>query len=173
MRQGGPRPTRSDCNFFAEMAGFAAHHRAPAPEAGSERSGQSPTRSLALPSFLQPKQPRPVPAHALHSTASAAPRVQCISLSRAFACGDETPLSSRASSTNFTALPFTCYPACLPCHCWPCEPAAPICSLALVFSSSHSSQNIIPHLLSLATVLVDSTDHSHHDAGCSQQETQA
>ena len=60
------------------------------------------------------------------------------------ACGDETSLSSRVSAaTDRLHCPFTYYSACLPFHCWPCEPAAPICNLTLCFPSSQSSQNII------------------------------
>ena len=77
--------------------------------AGSEISARphfrvSPCRPVVLLAAKAKHQPRPVPAHALHSTASAAPRVHipftCIHFSRR----DKTPLSSRPSATDFTHL---------------------------------------------------------------------
>jgi hypothetical protein len=160
--------------FLLRWRGFAAHHSQQHldPDSRVRRSARSPTRSRALPSLLHRLDHFPFPAHALLLPV-------CISsLSRAFNFALPAVTRHRyrvvpqRPTDRPTSLPFTCYSACLPCHCWLCEPAAPICNLALCFSSSQSSQNIIFPLLSLATVLVDYTDYSRYHAGCSHQETQ-
>jgi hypothetical protein len=177
------RQDKSDCNFFAEMAGFRCtsqhQHQHLDPDSRVRRSARSPTRSRALPSLLHRLDHFPFPAHALHCTLPDPLLPVCISsLSRAFNFALPAVTRHRyrvvpqRPTDRPTSLPFTCYSACLPCHCWLCEPAAPICNLALWFSSSQSSQNIIFPLFSLATVLVDYTDYSRHHAGCSHQETQ-
>jgi hypothetical protein len=112
----------------------------------------SPTRSLALPSFLQQDSLDQSQFQLTHCTAPLPhpPPPVC----SAYPLNVHLPRRRerhryRVDPQRPTSLPFTCCPACLPCHSWPCEPAAPICSLTLAFSSSQSSQNIIFHLSAL------------------------
>jgi hypothetical protein len=128
------------------------------PEAGSERSGgpaQQPHSQSRL-AVLLAGLPRPVSSSSSRTAALHRYRI------RRSPCAVHIPFTCicprrrerhryRVDPQQPTSLPlpFTCCSACLPCHSWPCEPAAPICSLTLAFSSSQSEQNIFFHLSAL------------------------